>query len=156
MTHHTVEYVDSDGHRCKLKCSICPYILSDCCKSWKHLAWKLQLKSKFCKFKAQNIPRMTAKIDDKRPNVNANGAETIIAWVFMSRICRVLIHMISISALKDKLQKVLVMRLLNIFHTISLLCSPILLLSLGKLSSDHDWRDLVNSLICFDQHSITT
>jgi hypothetical protein len=33
----------------------------------------------FVKSKDQNIPRMTAKIDDKRPNVNANGAATIIA-----------------------------------------------------------------------------
>jgi hypothetical protein len=33
----------------------------------------------FVKSKDKNIPRMTAKIDDKRPNVNANGAATIIA-----------------------------------------------------------------------------
>lgn len=35
---------------------------------------------------SSTVPRMTAKMDAKRPNVNANGAASIIAWLFMSWI----------------------------------------------------------------------
>lgn len=31
-----------------------------------------------------DVPKITAKIEDKMPNVNANGAASTIAWVFKS------------------------------------------------------------------------